>query len=93
MPEPTDGCLKNPAAAWSSFGQDGLDWDTFNPFGYGLDLVVPILTLGQTDAWAPSKDRGPMGKLLWWGRWVLISFGWIVSALGAAAITGIIQRK
>jgi hypothetical protein len=93
VPEKTDGCLKNPAAAWSSFGQDGLDWDTFNPYGYGLDLVVPILTLGQTDAWAPSKDRGPMGKLLWWGRWVLISFGWIVSALGAAAITGIIQRK
>ena len=52
-----------------------------------------MLTFGQTDAWDTSMDRSPWGKLRWWRGWVLISFGWIVTALGAAAITGIIQRK
>ncbi len=90
---PYGPCLQNPAAAWSSFGRDGLDWDTFNRYGYAADLVIPILSLGQTQAWAPSKDRGPMGKTLWWGRWVLEALGWLVTALGVAAITGIMQRN
>ncbi|MCV2865600.1 hypothetical protein OE647_12780 [Defluviimonas sp. WL0075] len=55
-------------------------------------MVVPILTLGQTTAWAPSTNRGAWGRVLWWARWVLSSAGWIVTALGAAAITGIIRR-
>ena len=85
-------CDPNPAQTWSNDPARGLDWDSFSATGYALDLVVPILTLGQTDAWAPSKDRGPWGWGLWWGRWVFEVAGWIVTALGAAAITGIIQR-
>ncbi|MEM8569568.1 MAG: hypothetical protein AAGG56_01555 [Pseudomonadota bacterium] len=82
----------NPAADWSADGAPGMDWDSFNRYGYALDLVVPILDLGQTDAWAPSKDRSFWGWGLWLGRWVLSSLGWIVTALGAAAVTGIIRR-
>ncbi|WP_309665032.1 hypothetical protein [Tabrizicola sp.] len=93
VPAPLPGCDKNPAKTWSDDPARGLDWDSFNPIGYGADLVIPILDLGQTDAWAPSKDRGDMGWLLWWGRWVLAALGWIVTALGAAAITGIMQRN
>ncbi len=85
-------CVVNPADLWSSKGQPAMDWESFSGWGYGLDLVVPILTLGQTDAWAPSKDRGTWGKTLWWGRWIFEALGWIVTALGAAAITGIMQR-
>ena len=86
------GCLPNPAAAWSAAGAPGADWDSFNPLGYAADLVIPILDLGQTAAWAPSKDRGAWGWGLWWGRWLLSALGWIVTALGAAAITGIIRQ-
>ncbi len=85
-------CDPNPAATWSNDPTLGLDWDSFSAAGYAADLVIPILTLGQTEAWAPSKDRGDWGKALWWSRWVLAALGWIISALGAAAITGIIQR-
>ncbi len=85
-------CDPNPAAAWASDPARGLDWDTFNPWAYAADLVVPVLDIGQTSAWAPSKDRGPWGWGLWWGRWVLEVLGWVITALGAAAITGIIQR-
>ena len=70
----------------------GADWETFSALGWGLDLVVPILDLGQVAAWAPSTARGPWGTGLWWGRWLLIGAGWVVAGLAAAAVTGIIRR-
>ncbi|RID92057.1 hypothetical protein D2N39_09065 [Gemmobacter lutimaris] len=82
----------NPAEAWSSKGAAGQDWESFNRYAWGLDLVVPILDIGQTDAWQPSRDRGPDGYRLWWARWLLQGMGWLVSALGVAAITGIMQK-
>jgi hypothetical protein len=88
----TPNCIQNPAQLWSNSPNAGMDWESFNQYGYAADLVIPILNLGQTDAWSPSKDRGDWGYFLWWFRWVLIVAGWIVSALGAAAITGIMQR-
>ncbi|WP_225028421.1 hypothetical protein [Xinfangfangia pollutisoli] len=100
LPEATPGCIENPAAVWSDKSTPspsgavlGVDWDSFNAFAYAADLVVPILDLGQTDAWAPSKDRGFWGWLLWWGRWALGIAGWLVSGLGIAAVTGVMQRN
>lgn len=92
IPTPTPGCIQNPAAAWNSPTGAGLDWESFHPVAYGVDVVVPFVALGQTDSWSPSKDRGPWGFTLWWARWPLIFAGWLVSALAAAAATGIIQR-
>lgn len=92
IPTPTPGCIQNPAAAWNSPTGAGLDWESFHPVAYGVDVVVPFVALGQTDSWSPSKDRGPWGFTLWWVRWPLIFAGWLVSALAAAAATGIIQR-
>ncbi len=82
----------NPAAEWSN-AVPGKDWETFNRYAYAADLVIPILNLGQTDAWAPSTERGPWGWHLWWLRWLLTALGWIVTALGAAALTGVIRRE
>ncbi|MFV1593971.1 hypothetical protein VWZ88_15560 [Phaeobacter sp. JH20_36] len=55
--------------------------------------MVPIIDFGQTEAWAPSTTRGPAGVILWWARWAFTLAGWIVTALGAAALTGIIRRE
>lgn len=94
LPKPTSrDCIKNPAETWANDPAHGMDWDSFNALGYAADLVIPILDLGQDSAWAPSKDRGPWGAGLWWGRWVFAALGWLVTALGAAAVTGIIQRN
>lgn len=92
LPEAAPGCLANPAATWNSSAGPGVDWESFHALAYGADLVIPVLELGQTAAWSPSKDRGPWGHTLWWARWVLMALGWVVTALGAAAATGIIQR-
>ncbi len=83
---------QNPAITWS-LTDPGKDWETFNRYAWAADLVIPIVDLSQTAAWTPSTERGPVGYHLWWGRWALIIFGWIITALGAAAITGIIRRE
>lgn len=83
---------ENPALIWSSTPEAGRDWETFNRYGWAADLVIPIIDLGQTAAWAPSTARGAWGRRLWRCGFLLQMAGWIVTALGAAAITGIIRR-
>ncbi len=83
---------ENPAAYWSSVGQGGQDWETFNAFAYAADLAIPLVTLGQETAWAPSTSRSPLGRIGWGLRWFAKTIGWIVTALGAAAITGVIRN-
>ena len=82
----------NPAEAWSEDTALGGDWESFSAFAYGVDVVVPLIEFGQTQAWAPSTERGDWGRVLWWARWLRTVLGWIVSALGIAAVTGIVQR-
>ena len=84
---------ENPAAFWSDVGRAGQDWETFNGYAYAADLVVPIVSLGQESAWAPSTSRSDLGRAGWWMRWFAIAIGWIVTALGAGAITGVIRKE
>ncbi|WP_341368526.1 hypothetical protein [Yoonia sp. BS5-3] len=97
-----DERIMNPAQVWSDkymLSADGTpiltpgrDYETFHALSYAVDLVVPIVSLGQEASWAPSTTRGPWGQVLWWARWWLIALGWIVTAIGAAAVTGVIRR-
>lgn len=82
----------NPGAFWASPGQAGQDWESFNGYAYAADLVIPIVSLGQEDAWAPSTSRSELGRVGWWLRWFAKAIGWILTALGAGAITGVIRR-
>lgn len=86
-------CPDNPAQVWSATTQAGQDWETFNRYAYAADLVIPIIDLNQTDAWAPSPNRGVWGKWVWVASFFLNLSGWIITALGAAALTGIIQKE
>ncbi|GAB5433703.1 MAG: hypothetical protein EpisKO_30730 [Epibacterium sp.] len=87
-----DDDIQNPAAEWANRNAiPGKDWETFNRYAYAADVVIPIVEFGQTEAWAPSTERGLWGYHLWWLRWVFTTLGWIVTALGAAALTGLIR--
>ena len=88
----TESHPENPGAFWSSPGQAGQDYETFNALAYAADLMIPIVNLGQEDAWAPSTSRSTWGQNGWWLRWVAKLFGWVFTALGAAAVTGLIRR-
>ena len=82
----------NPAKFWSSRGQAGQDYETYNAFAYAADLLIPIVDLGQEKAWAPSTSRSPWGQQAWWMRWFAKAIGWVMTALGAATVTGLIRR-
>ncbi|WP_375698806.1 hypothetical protein [Pseudophaeobacter sp. TrK17] len=88
-----DKTVRNPAQTWTAETEKGRDYETFYWLAYGFDVVVPIVNIGQEAAWAPSTTRGPWGWTLWWMRWLFTVFGWIVTALGAAAIAGVIRRE
>ncbi len=83
---------ENPGEFWSTPGQAGQDYETFHPVAYAADLLIPIVNLGQEDAWAPSTSRSPWGQRMWWLRWFAKVFGWVITALAAAAVTGVIRR-
>jgi len=82
----------NAAQHWVQTSPTGKDWESFHPLAYAADVVIPIVEFGQTEAWAPSTERGRWGYHLWWLRWGFTTLGWIVTALGAAALTGLIRR-
>lgn len=88
----TESHPDNPGAFWSQAGRAGQDWETFQPFAYAADLVIPIVSLGQEDAWAPSTSRSDLGRVAWWIRWFAKAAGWIITALGAAAVTGAVRQ-
>jgi len=89
----TESHPENPAAFWSAPDQAGKDYETFSALAYAADLLIPLIDLGQEAAWAPSTSRSPWGRVLWWVRWVAMGLGWVIAALAAAAITGVIRRE
>ena len=84
--------LPHPAETWTTQARAGRDYETFSAFAYSLDVVVPLIDLGQESAWAPSTSRSDWGRAAWWARWVLKIAGWFVTALGAAAITVLVRQ-
>jgi hypothetical protein len=93
-----EGCTM-PLFLWAGDGDrilpkpSAVDYETFSAGLYGLDLFVPLDALGQEQAWAPSKDRGGWGR---WGfrlRWLFQAAGWVITAMGAAVLTGLVGRK
>jgi hypothetical protein len=69
------------------------DYETFHPILYALDLFVPLVALGQENAWAPSKDRGWWGTIGYYARMPIQMSGWIITAMSAAVVTGLVGRK
>ena len=71
----------------------GRDYETFRAWLYALDVFIPLDALGQEKTWAPSASRG------WWGevghrlRWLVQMSGWVITAIGAALVTGLIGRR
>lgn len=74
----------------------------FYAWAYSLDVLLPIVPLGQDTAWAPVdapewRIRAPFTDLyvpiLLWGYWVETLYGWLVGLLLVAVITGALNRQ
>ncbi|MDP2740823.1 MAG: hypothetical protein Q8O82_19450 [Pseudorhodobacter sp.] len=79
-----------PALTWVKM-PPGQHYETFYALPYALDVFVPLVSLGEDQAWAASTATW----LGWVTRWVGFGFqimGWVVTSLGLAAITGFVQR-
>ncbi|MEW2401476.1 hypothetical protein [Streptomyces sp. NPDC046862] len=53
---------------------------------YTLDVLVPIVDLGQQKAWMPS------GNALYCS-WLLSGTGWILTTALAAGLSGVLKRN
>lgn len=97
------GAVQNPAAVWSCTapsgggdypcaGMAGRDYETFKAPLYALDLFVPLVNLGQDDAWAPSTSRGIWGRVWHDLEWIVKTIGWVMTAMVAGAVAGVIRN-
>ncbi|MBC6437074.1 MAG: hypothetical protein GDA52_02790 [Rhodobacteraceae bacterium] len=82
-----------PLTHWLEHAPEAQDYETFNPWLYGVDLFVPLDSLGQEAAWRPTTGRGCLGNLAFYSRWFFQSAGWIITALAAAVLTGLVGRR
>lgn len=59
----------------------------YNPLVYSLDTLIPVLDLHQEEYWIPKAGfvRGYL--------WVHIFCGWILTTLGIASLTGLINKE
>lgn len=83
----------NPVIYWNSHSQIAKDYETFNAPLFAADVVIPLINFSQEDAWSPTTNRGPWGVVAFYTRPTLKILGWILTAIGAAAVTGVIGRK
>lgn len=86
------GCTM-PLRLWEQGSVGYRDYETFSPALYALDLFLPLDTLAQEESWAPSKDRGPWGWTLYWGRWLIQLSGWLLLTTAAAVFSGVLGKK
>jgi hypothetical protein len=57
----------------------------FNPLVYALDVLLPIVNLGQEGGWVPHRFAAV-------AFWLLALAGWVLTTAVVAALTGLIKR-
>jgi len=60
--------------------------EAFHPLAYTLDVLLPIVNLGQQNAWQPQ------GSALYWSP-ALTGAGWILTTAVVAGLTGLLNRN
>jgi hypothetical protein len=67
------------------------NYPCFNPFGYAIDTVIPIINVHQADFWGPNESNG-------WGTacavvsYAGIGIGWALATLVVAGYTGLARK-
>ncbi|MGX1274606.1 hypothetical protein [Streptomyces phaeoluteigriseus] len=59
---------------------------TWHPIAYTLDVLIPIIDLGQEKAWLPTG-----GAL--YCSWLLSGTGWVLTTAVAAGLSGVLKRN
>ncbi|MCI5160791.1 MAG: hypothetical protein D3917_01950 [Candidatus Electrothrix sp. AX5] len=67
------------------------DYPHFQPIVYSLDVIIPLVDLGQEEYWMPNHNK-PWGECASYFVVFLKLSGWILSTLLVSASTGLIRR-
>ena len=78
---------------WIDNTIEGKDWESFNSLAYAMDVYLPLVDFGQENTWAPSKDRGFWGWIVWWGRWVWKGAGWLLFSALIVSLSAMVERR
>jgi hypothetical protein len=68
------------------------DYTCFSPFGYAIDVTIPIIKTGQADSWRPNA-AADWGWAYLAGTWVFTGLGWAFTTLAVAGYTGLIRKE
>ena len=63
----------------------------FNPFGYAIDTVIPLINVHQTDFWGPNQSV-PTGTAFAIITYLSTGLGWILATLAVAGYTGLARN-
>ncbi len=67
----------------------------FNPWAYSLDLILPVVQLGEFTKWSHVSDGSWLTLAGWTGFLIYFEkiFGWIAALTLAAIAAGLVKRK
>jgi hypothetical protein len=65
-------------------------YECFQPVLYAVDVMVPIVNLGQRDAWTPNPAAGEAARAV---TVTLVLVGWTLTAAFIAAVGQTISRR
>ncbi len=64
----------------------------FNPWMYSLDVLLPVMEIGQKQYWRPDPSE-PKGTLTLNYYYFLSVIGWVLSLLAVAGFSGLVKSK
>ena len=65
----------------------------FNPWGYAVDVVIPIINVHQADFWGPNRHAvSPWGWSSVWVSYLSTGLGWLLATLAVAGYTGLARN-
>jgi hypothetical protein len=68
------------------------NYPCFNPWGYAIDTVIPIVNVHQADFWSPNV-KAPWGRAAIWVTYLGTLLGWLLTALAVAGYTGLVRTS
>ncbi|TXI49237.1 MAG: hypothetical protein E6Q50_08595 [Lysobacter sp.] len=89
---------------WYTCESTPAEYPGFSPFAYSLDVMLPLVDLQQENYWGPiisAPDEEPFYELIYFDGeritrlviWLQTLFGWIVSVLLVAIVSGLTRRR
>jgi hypothetical protein len=66
-------------------------YDSFSPWVYSADVLLPVVDLGYSEKWMPVPTE-PWGRGLRYLRWLEIVLGWLFGGVLVAMLGGLIKK-